>query len=282
LVSAKSSVNTKAERLFIPGPAGRLQALLEFEPNAHARAVALVCHLHPLYGGTMHNKVVYRAAKAALQVGLPTLRFNFRGIGKSAGEFAHGVGEREDVRAALDLLSTRFPEVPVCMLGFSFGAVVALAVGTADRRVRALVGLGVPAGSADLGFLRGVTKPKLIVQGTEDIFGTRGQVEELFASLAQPKRLHWVESADHFLTGMLDEVQAAVRSFLLEIVARYSKLYRATWLPESFSGLCVRRQYFSGRRPEGSAAACDCRYNSWCAAGTPRRLLPRVNLAWEF
>ncbi len=182
--------------------------------------MAIVCHPHPLYGGTMHNKVVHRAAKAALQAGLPVLRFNFRGVGKSAGEFAHGVGEREDVRVALDLLSTRFPEVPVCMLGFSFGAVVALAVGTADRRVRALVGLGVPAGSAaDLGFLRGVTKPKLIVQGTEDIFGTHGQVETLFASLAQPKRLHWVEGADHFFTGKLNAVQTAVRCFLQEVAA---------------------------------------------------------------
>lgn len=182
--------------------------------------MAIVCHPHPLYGGTMHNKVVHRAAKAALQAGLPVLRFNFRGVGKSAGEFAHGGGEREDVRAALDLLSTRFPEVPVCMLGFSFGAVVALAVGTADRRVRALVALGVPAGSAaDLGFLRGVTKPKLIVQGTEDIFGTHGQVETLFASLAQPKRLHWVEGADHFFTGKLNAVQTAVRCFLQEVAA---------------------------------------------------------------
>jgi len=167
----------------------------------------------------MHNKVVYRAAKAALQVGLPVLRFNFRGVGKSAGEFADGAGEREDVRAALDFLSIRFPDVPVCLIGFSFGAVVALAVGAADGRVRVLVGLGVPAASADLSFLRAVTKPKLIVQGTEDIFGTRAQVEALFASLAEAKRLHWVEGADHFFAGKLSAVQSAIRCFLQEVAA---------------------------------------------------------------
>jgi alpha/beta superfamily hydrolase len=211
--------HTKAERLFIPGPAGRLEALLEFEPKAHARAVALVCHPHPLYGGTMHNKMVYRAAKAALQVGLPTLRFNFRGVGKSQGEFADGIGEREDVRACLDYLATRFAEIPVCTMGFSFGAVAGLTVGATDPRVCALVGLGIPAGSADLSSLCGVSKPKLIVQGTEDIFGPREEVEALFAALAEPKRLHWVEGADHFFTGKLNALQNTVRAFLAESVA---------------------------------------------------------------
>jgi len=163
----------------------------------------------------MQNKVVYRAARAALQVGLPTLRFNFRGVGKSQGRFADGIGEREDVRASLDYLASRFPEIAVCVMGFSFGAVVGLTAGAADPRVCALVGLGVPAGSADLSSLRGVSKPKLVVQGTEDIFGPREQVEALFAALAKPKRLHWVEGADHFFTGKLDEVQAAVREFLM-------------------------------------------------------------------
>lgn len=190
--------------------------MLEFEPNWQARATALVCHPHPLYGGTLHNKVVYRAAKAALQAGLPTLRFNFRGAGKSQGEFAAGIGEREDVRAALDWLASRFPEIPVCLLGFSFGAMVGLTVGAADPRVALLVGLGIPAATGDLTLLFGVRKPKLIVQGTEDIFGPRQEVEALFAALAEPKWLHWVEGADHFFTGKLDQVQAAVRHFLLQ------------------------------------------------------------------
>ena len=167
----------------------------------------------------LHNKVVFRAAKAAVQVGLPTLRFNFRGVGRSDGEFAEGIGEQEDVRAALDYLGTRFPKAPVSVIGFSFGAWVGLAAGAADPRVRALVGLGLPAASVDLGFLRGITKPKLIIQGTQDRFGPRAQVEALYSSLIEPKRLHWVQDADHFFTGKLEEVQAALRAFLGEIIA---------------------------------------------------------------
>src|SRR3972149_4226495 len=100
-------MSVKIERLFIPGPPGRLEAVLELDPNAVPRLAVLVCHPHPLYGGTMHNKVVYRAAKGALQAGLPTLRFHFRGVGKGEGEFADGVGEREDMRAAIDFLESR-------------------------------------------------------------------------------------------------------------------------------------------------------------------------------
>lgn len=166
----------------------------------------------------MHNKVVFRAAKAALQVGLPALRFNFRGVGKSQGQFAEGIGERDDVRAALDYLQTRFPKKPVCVMGFSFGAWVGLAVGAADPRVRALVGLGLPAASLDLSFLRHVTKPKLIIQGTRDQYGPRDRVEALFASLPDPKRMHWVEGADHFFAGRLDEIQPLIRDFLQEIL----------------------------------------------------------------
>jgi alpha/beta superfamily hydrolase len=167
----------------------------------------------------MHNKVVYRVAKAAFQAGLPALRFNFRGVGKSQGEFADGLGEREDVRASLDYLATRFAKIPILVMGFSFGAVVGLTAAATDPRVGALVGLGIPAGSADLSLLLGVSKPKLIVQGTEDIFGPRAQVQKLLAALAEPKRLCWVKGADHFFTGKLDEVQVAVRSFLQEITA---------------------------------------------------------------
>jgi alpha/beta superfamily hydrolase len=196
---------------------GRIEALLEWDPETRPALASLVCHPHPLYGGTFHNKVVFRAAKAALQAGVPTLRFNFRGVGKSQGEFAEGRGEGEDVRATLDFLASRFPATPICLMGFSFGAWVGLAVGAADPRVRALVGLGVPVGTSDVGYLRGISKPKLIVQGTEDVFAPREQAEAFFASLAEPKRLHWVQGADHFFTGKLDEVRKAVRCFLEEI-----------------------------------------------------------------
>jgi hypothetical protein len=162
----------------------------------------------------MHNKVVFRAAKAACQAGLPTLRFNFRGVGKSSGSFSHGIGERDDVAAALDYLSTRFPALPVCVIGFSFGASVGLRVGASDPRVLALVGLGVPVTSTNMDFLRGVRKPKLIIQGTRDQFGPRAEVESFYDSLAEPKQIHWVQDADHFFTGKLEEVQGAIREFL--------------------------------------------------------------------
>jgi hypothetical protein len=162
----------------------------------------------------MHNKVVFRAAKAALAVGLPTLRFNFRGAGKSAGTFDSGIGEREDVRRALDYLSARFPGLPVCLVGFSFGSSVGLAVGATEACVSTLVGLGLPVGSSDFSFLLEVRKPKLIVQGTCDEFGPSSQLQVLYDSLAEPKQIHWVEGADHFFTGKLDEVQKALRKFL--------------------------------------------------------------------
>ena len=166
----------------------------------------------------MHNRVAYRAAKAALQAGLPALRFNYRGVEKSEGESSDGPGERDDARAALDFLAGRYPGIPIVMLGFSFGAWVGLTTGAADPRVRALVGLGLPTGSTDWTCLRSATKPLLIVQGTGDIFGPRAEIEALFSTLPEPKRLHWVEGADHFLGTKLDEVQIVVRSFLQEFV----------------------------------------------------------------
>jgi len=193
---------------------------MEWDPGVTPRHVALICHPHPLYGGTMHNKVVFRAAKAALLAGLPTLRFNFRGAGKSVGTFTGGEGEREDVRAALDYLAAYFPGLPVCLMGFSFGSWVGLAVGATDPRVSTLVGLGVPANMSEFDFLHDVRKPKLILQGTRDEFGSVAKVSELFDSLPEPKQIHWVEGADHFFAGKLDEVQEALRQFLAPIIGK--------------------------------------------------------------
>ncbi len=162
----------------------------------------------------MHNKVVFRAAKGAILARVPAFRFNFRGVGRSEGKYADGIGERDDARAALDFLQKRFPQIPVSMMGFSFGSVVALAVGAADTRVNSLVGIGLPANSADFRFLQEVRKPKLLVQGTKDQFGSREKVEKLFSSLQDPKRLRFVEDADHFLTGKLAELQSEIQEFL--------------------------------------------------------------------
>ncbi len=169
--------------------------------NADPALVAVVCHPHPLFGGTMHNKVVFQAAKALHRRGIPVLRFNFRGAGLSEGVHDKGRGEQDDVRAALDYLAREFPGRPILLAGFSFGAWVGLRVGCEDARVTKLIGLGLPVDDSDLRYLRSCAKPKLIIQGGNDQFGSRANVEALFATMPEPKRLVIVEGADHFFAG---------------------------------------------------------------------------------
>jgi uncharacterized protein len=200
--------------LFLAGPAGRLEALLWTSSSVEPPFVAVVCHPHPLYGGTMHNKVVYQAAKALHLRGASVLRFNFRGVGQSAGAHDNGRGEQDDVRAAIDYLATEFPGQKVLLAGFSFGSWVGLRVGCGDERVQLLVGLGLPVDNVDMSFLRSCLKPKLIIQGGNDQFGSRPRLEALFAGLSEPKKLALVEGADHFFTGQLDKVAAAMDAWL--------------------------------------------------------------------
>ncbi|MGH9691774.1 MAG: alpha/beta hydrolase [Candidatus Acidiferrales bacterium] len=199
---------------FIAGPAGRLEALLWTTPGTNHEMVALVCHPHPLFGGTMHNKVVFQAAKALHSHGVPVLRFNFRGAGLSAGEHDRGWGERQDVRAALDYLAEQYPNRRILLAGFSFGSWVGLRVGCDDTRVADLVGLGLPIDKSDVSYLRECVKPKLLIQGGNDQFGSRENIEALFAELTGPKRLVIVEGADHFFTGRLSEVSIAIGTWL--------------------------------------------------------------------
>jgi hypothetical protein len=201
---------------FLTGPAGRLEALLWTVPVADPPLVAVVCHPHPLFGGTMHNKVVYQAAKALHLRDIPVLRFNFRGVGHSEGVHDRGVREAEDLRAALDYLATEFPQRPILLAGFSFGSVVGLRVGCAEQRVSDLIGLGLPVDHSDLMYLHDCAKPKLIVQGGSDQFGSRANVEALFATLPAPKKLVFVEGADHFFTGQLEKVRVAIDDWLDE------------------------------------------------------------------
>jgi uncharacterized protein len=202
--------------LFLDGPAGRLEALLWTSAEPNPAMAALVCHPHPLYGGTMHNKVVFQAAKSLHGAGLPVLRFNFRGAGLSEGEHDRGRGEREDVRAALDYLAGEFPGLPVVLAGFSFGAWVGLAVGAEDARVRRLIGIGIPVNDSDFSYLWESTKAKLIVVGTEDQYAARQRVEELVDSLAEPKRLILVPGAGHFFNGKLGRLDRAIREWMGE------------------------------------------------------------------
>jgi hypothetical protein len=176
----------------------------------------LVCHPHPLFGGTMHNKVVYQAAKAMHHRGIPILRFNFRGAGLSEGTHDRGRGEQGDVRAAIDYLVNEFPGRPIVLAGFSFGSWVGLRVGCEDTRVSELIGLGLPVNDSDLTYLQSCAKPKLIVQGGNDQYGSGDNVEALFAKLPEPKRLVIVQGVDHFFAGKLNEMGAAIEEWLAE------------------------------------------------------------------
>jgi uncharacterized protein len=192
------------------GPAGRLEALLML-PEAPPAAAAVVCHAHPLQGGMMHFKVVFRAAKALQSAGLAALRFNFRGVGRSEGAYDHGAGEQEDARAALFALEDRFPGLPLVLGGFSFGSVMALRVAARDRRVRAAFALGYPiAFDADRGYLAGITVPRLFVQGERDQSGPGEALRALAAPWPPPREVVVIPGADHFFDGHLDALQGAV------------------------------------------------------------------------
>jgi alpha/beta superfamily hydrolase len=206
-----------SQNLFLEGPAGRLEAILwtPVQPVSPLLA-AVICHPHPLFGGTMHNKVVYNAAKTLDALGIPVLRFNFRGAGLSAGEHDKGRGEQGDVQAALDYLTAQFPGIPLLLAGFSFGSFVGLRVGCRDARVRELIGIGIPVNSTDFSFLADCPKPKLFVHGSGDKFGERRKVEETVAGLTGEIRLVVVEDADHFFAGHLDEFNAAIKAWLTE------------------------------------------------------------------
>jgi uncharacterized protein len=201
---------------FLEGPAGRLEAMLWTVASADPPRVAVVCHPHPLFGGTMHNKVVYQAAKALHRTGAPVLRFNFRGAGLSEGVHDKGLGERDDVQAAIAYLAREFSGKPILLAGFSFGAWVGLREGCEDPRVNELIGLGIPVNNSDHSYLRGCAKPKLFIQGGEDQFGARADVEALYETLPEPKRLVIIEGAEHFFAGKLDQVSRAITNWIAD------------------------------------------------------------------
>ena len=201
--------------MHIPVPHGHLEAVLK-EPASHLRGAAVVCHPHPLFGGSMHTKALYRAGQALNDAGLAVLRFNFRGVGASTGTHDDGVGEREDARAALDWLDVRYPGLPLLAGGFSFGSLVGLAVGAADERVAALLGLGLPLerdNRYDYGFLGQTAKPVLVVQGENDEFGSGAQVAGALQGMGSHITLVRVPGSDHYFTDRVAELQDAVREY---------------------------------------------------------------------
>ena len=200
------------------GPAGRLEAVLNTGLD-NAPYAALVCHPHPPSGGTLHNKVVYHAMKAFSSFGLPVLRFNFRGVGLSEGVHDHGHGEQDDVRAALDWLDLNLRK-PILFAGFSFGSNVGMRACCNDPRVSGIVALGLPVEAEgrrySYKYLPTCTQPKLFLSGGADIYGPREIVEQVVATAPEPKKLVFIDDADHFFLGKLPLMQAALKEWLAE------------------------------------------------------------------
>jgi alpha/beta superfamily hydrolase len=186
------------------------------EPAGEIHRAVVVCHPHPLFGGTMHNKVVYRLAKTFFDSGFATLRFNFRGAGRSEGKHDEGRGEQDDLRSAIRFMEEKYAGAQLWLAGFSFGAAVLLRSGCASS-ARALVAVGTPVSKYD--FAIEAICPKLFVQGEWDEFGSVSDLEKLTASLAGPAQVKVIEGADHFFSGRLDELSRAVSSFITSIIA---------------------------------------------------------------
>ncbi|MEO7143524.1 MAG: alpha/beta fold hydrolase [Bryobacteraceae bacterium] len=200
----------RIESLFLNGPAGRLEALLEEPDDRSPVEAALVCHPHPRHGGAMHNKVVYRVARGLRRAGAAVLRFNFRGVNLSAGEYDHGAGELEDARAALEYLRGRYPDLPFTLAGFSFGSRIALRLACSGVSPRRAIAVGYPTVYKDHAWLVACPLPKFFVQSTHDEFGPVPDLEVLFARLAEPKQLTLIDAGNHFFSGALDELEDAI------------------------------------------------------------------------
>jgi len=192
--------------LALNGPAGRLEGLYR-EAGERGEGV-LILHPHPLYGGNMHNKVVFAMARALGSAGLATLRINFRGVGLSEGDYDDGQGERDDLRCGIDFLARELPGKRLFLTGFSFGAWLAMKVGAEDDRVAAMLGVGTPAGWGDMDWLAACEKPKLFIHGRKDEYCDPVRLGEEFRRLREPKRLVWIEDADHFFMEKLGELDS--------------------------------------------------------------------------
>ncbi|HUK34263.1 MAG TPA: alpha/beta fold hydrolase [Vicinamibacterales bacterium] len=213
----------------IPGPVGRLEALLEEPPtnggvNTHGlvergrvngiRAAVVLAHPHPQYGGTMHTKVVYQAAKAFTRIGCAVLRFNFRGVGTSEGAWDEGRGELDDFRAGIAFMRSRYPDHRLWSAGMSFGAWVALSAGEADDAVSTLVGIAPPLARYDFERVRTSSKPKFFIQGERDELCPLKDMQEFYARSHDPKELVVIDAADHLFDGKALEVGDAIEDLL--------------------------------------------------------------------
>ena len=200
----------RIESLMLAGPAGKLEALLEEPEDREPREAFLVCHPHPQFGGTMHNKVVYRIARGLRRAGAVVLRFNYRGVNKSEGKYDEGAGEREDARAALEYLRSRYPDLPFSLAGFSFGARIVLRLGCEVQTPARLLAVGVPASQPETRALGQCHIPRFFIQSTNDQYGPPEAMNAYYDGLTGPKELIWVPAQDHFFAGALEDFEEAV------------------------------------------------------------------------
>ena len=199
----------------IAGPVGPLEALLDL-PEGEPRAVAIFGHPHPLHGGTMHTKALYQAAKAMPRIGVAALRFNFRGVGRSAGVFDAGPGERADFTAAISFASDRFPDLPIWAAGMSFGSWIAMTTGAEDTRVSLLFGIAPPVDRYDFEPLKTCMLPKFILHGESDELIPMKEVRKFYSQLPEPKELVTIEDANHLFEGKTSLVGEAVEDLLAD------------------------------------------------------------------
>ncbi|HEU5258600.1 MAG TPA: alpha/beta fold hydrolase [Vicinamibacterales bacterium] len=203
----------------IPGPSGPLEVLIE-KPAGEPRAAVVFAHPLPTQGGTMHTKAVFQGAKALARIGCAVLRFNFRGVGRSAGAWDEGRGECDDFRAAVDFIAAQYPGVELWAAGFSFGAYVALTAGAQDDRMCALIGIAPPVNRYDFSTAKRSTKPKFIIHGEADELIPLKQVREFYAQLADPKELVEIDRANHLFDGQVGEVADALEDLLADFSCR--------------------------------------------------------------
>lgn len=198
--------------LTVPVDHGQLEAQLD-EPEDEPRAKALICHPHPQHGGSMHNKVVYHTAKCLVELGVVVLRFNFRGVGQSTGEFDDGVGEREDAQQAIDWLGSEHPDLPLILGGFSFGSMVALSLIEENKDCSVAVGVGLPVSLYDFSYLNKVSVPTLVVQGGRDEFGSPEELREVIQENGTQLTIEPIPDTDHFLTDRYSELRLRIKNF---------------------------------------------------------------------
>ncbi len=205
------------ERIFFNAKRMKIEGLLSVDKE-FAKGGVIICHPHPLFGGNMYNNVVTAIARTATMWDFTSLRFNFRGVGESAGTFGGGTSEQEDVRGAIDYLEAKRKPPVIILVGYSFGAIAGLPVGVDDGRVRGLIGVAPPLEMFDFGFLRECPKPKLFVCGEHDTICPPSKMEEFFETLSGPKWLRILPGIDHFYYDRKGLLEGAMGDFLERMV----------------------------------------------------------------